>query len=270
MKEESSIFEIRFEGKSLTPEKVRLEDMLSVLSAVKDIFKSLAKDELGEESSKAFSLSCPQIRNKCLSIDFSESTFVPKGELHFPPQPSPLKLCSEAFIKEIRSGNYKKNDNPRKDKWEEMGKFSKRYECEGTIYREGKKSDVIINEGFTLTKPLFYKETTTFYGTIIRITGTKEKPSVTIERADKGYINCSCTEEEARKLAEKLYSMVAVRVDAKFNLQTKKIQECSIKEVLPFENVGIAEAMKKLREAIGNDYDDIDDVDEYVRKMREE
>ncbi|MBI2869520.1 MAG: hypothetical protein HYX96_06825, partial [Chloroflexi bacterium] len=96
------------------------------------------------------------------------------------------------------------------------------------------------------------------------------KPVVRIETINGYTISCNAEVEIVKILAQKLYSKVGVSGNAQWEPKTLMIRQFTINNVLPYAEVPLDEAFRELAAIAGRYYADIDNVDEYIKHLRQD
>jgi hypothetical protein len=104
------------------------------------------------------------------------------------------------------------------------------------------------------------RETTIFYGVLIRI-GGYARPRAYIQFLDGQKLSCSIANRPlAISMAARLYQSIGVRGTATYDEQDKTLASFHIEELLPYRDA--ADAFKGLVEIVGNYYDRLEDYDD--------
>jgi len=111
--------------------------------------------------------------------------------------------------------------------------------------------------------------TTTLYGKVIRVGGKESEPRVWVQTGPGATVRCTASVDMARQLGGKLYLQVGLAGQAKWDAKSLAVQAFQIEEILLYEETPVHLAMARLRDAVGGEYDDIDDVPGYVSKLRQ-
>ncbi|RIV17701.1 hypothetical protein DYU11_31150 [Fibrisoma montanum] len=105
---------------------------------------------------------------------------------------------------------------------------------------------------------------TTIYATVQRVGGIKKpKAMLTIPQSETA-LYIETTQEEAKKLAGRLYSTVALAGTAMYESDGFRMVNFKIDEILDYEEVSIKEAFNEVSEVIGKYWDNIEDIDEFL------
>jgi len=107
---------------------------------------------------------------------------------------------------------------------------------------------------------------TVLYGEVKRAGGIE--PTVEFQTVDGRTLYCPTTANIAIQLGKMLYQAVALKGDAKWDVDTFEVQDFVIREVVGYRKIPLHEAFESLREVVGNVFDQIDDVNQFVAELR--
>lgn len=103
------------------------------------------------------------------------------------------------------------------------------------------------------------------YGTVLSVGGIPT--CVLLQTLDGTYRYCPVTEDLARKLGARLYTVVGLAGIMELrNMPTGNVFHPI--QMLPYQDRPLAESFAALREIAGDAFDRIDDVDAYIAELR--
>jgi hypothetical protein len=150
-------------------------------------------------------------------------------------------------------------------------KFAQKHETQAEVWEHnGHDEQLAVLTPQTRIQPPHHiiKEYTTFYGTIRRI-GGDNPPRAWMRFHDGKSFSCRVqTLALARTMAKFLYERVGVSGVAQWDIRNMSLYEFRIEELLDYRQTPVKEAMNHLRDAIGDYYDDIEDVEAYIAELR--
>lgn len=110
---------------------------------------------------------------------------------------------------------------------------------------------------------------TDIYGTLLRVGGVS--PRAFVELDDGRRISCALQSRQlARRLAPLLYTIVGLRGTATWFANTWELVTFSAQDVIECANGDVTDSIRALRAVTGKHWDAIDDVDAYLRELRED
>ena len=90
-----------------------------------------------------------------------------------------------------------------------------------------------------------------------------------LETLEGDIVICSGKQEQVKALAEQLYEWVGVSGTAYCDIDTHKIEDFAINDLLPYQDTPITEAMRQLADVAAPHFAGVD-ADAYVRALRGE
>lgn len=252
---------MRLTGPGISPGLVRSKDLAEVIAALEEMVAAIVVDEEP-------SLSLEQIRVGLQRIDDGSLN------LTFEPNLKPQTLpATERAAASIAGGTIGALPPKARQAISTIHKFTKNYDAAAEIWTlNGTGSRLAtIDASTTIPEATFIVGITDIYGEVTRAGGAnKDKPSVQFRLHDGTLLYCSASAEVAQLVAGRLYQEVALRGHATWNFETLKIESFRIEELLDYSPTIVTQAFDELRKVMGNFADSINDVDEFVREMREE
>jgi len=112
----------------------------------------------------------------------------------------------------------------------------------------------------------YIKEINEISGKIIRVGG--ETPKVRFEITGGKVISCKVKEEDAKTIGKNLYRKMILSGTSCLNPNTLEIESFEIESFKETKNKTRKESWKRLTEIISPYFKEIDDVDEYMLKIR--
>lgn len=114
-------------------------------------------------------------------------------------------------------------------------------------------------------------EFTTVYGKLIQVGGKREM-NIHLESIFTGKkIICNIrTIEQARELGSRIYEVVGLRGIATVSITNKEIEEFEVTEILPYRESEIENNLAELRVVYSEMVKDMDNLDDFYRKLRED
>ncbi len=106
---------------------------------------------------------------------------------------------------------------------------------------------------------------TEIYGRVERAGGVE--PHIRLRLPDGEAIRIDADEKTVKKLGERLYEYVGLRGKAKWTLRGE-LKEFRMLSVLPYEGPPSPEDIKRLSAELGKFWQDVDNIDEEIRRLR--
>lgn len=111
--------------------------------------------------------------------------------------------------------------------------------------------------------------TTTIYGRLIKIGGTP--PVAQLKLPNDQVVNCDLNEELAKKIASSIYQDIGLEGEAHWKHPGWHLERFSAKKPTLYDpNYTVQKMFTDLKNAIKGDYDDLDDVEGFLKDLRGE
>ena len=248
--------EIRLVGAEVAPGLIRSKEIAEVITAVEEMIAAVVERENPE-------IKMEQIRVGLSAIAGGSMRLV------FTPNLDALTVpAAEMVMKAIDSQQFDSLPHATLNALRTLHAFTYRHGAT-TEFRTLNGASVLLAEMTPQTdipKPAHLTGETTLYGDVLRVGGAE--PKVQFRSVDNELIYCDATREMTRQAALRLYERVGLRGEALWNMETLKIESFMINEILDFEDVGVVQAFAELREIAGVYFDQIDNVDAFVERLR--
>jgi hypothetical protein len=115
------------------------------------------------------------------------------------------------------------------------------------------------------------KGKTTLYGMVVGVGGV-DPPRARIRLLNGVLFNCNITRRDqlmiARQLGERLYTEVGVYGTARWDARDMSLQYFAIERLTEYSKKPITDSLESLRAVVGEYYDRIDDIDEFIADVR--
>lgn len=146
--------------------------------------------------------------------------------------------------------------------------FNRKYNC-ATELRTRNNGQVSVWARITSDldippTPRVYGETM-LYGQVVSAGG--KDPNVHLQTFDGSEVICSGSHDLVKQLAGRLYSWVGVKGHARWDVDTLKVSDFRISEILPYEDTPITDAIDELAAAVSPHFDGID-VNAFMSEAR--
>ena len=254
----SENLEMRFKGGKLKPECVPLHELAEVLKAIEDVVAESLVAEGGVAKDDLL-LGLVSVRGESVDLGFSTSHLAKVVAV----------LAQIGFA--IGSREFRKLPPRTVEPLQVIHKFVEKHDCVAAIHDLQRPTAALL-EITPDTEILPFLSTvkgkTVLYGRVVQVGGKSEGKAVIETSLATKSIKCTAKVDILRELGRRLYMNVGVSGEAEWNAADLSICSFHIEEVLAYEETPIDIAIARLREAVGNAYDDIDDVPGLVSRLR--
>lgn len=237
---ENDILQLRFEGNGINLDKVKPSEVCDIINNLQAALLSTIKNDYPEIDIENVLFSLDSIKNESLGIN--------------------LKALKEKLLPQVRDVVVNsfiliavcigKNDlsNLNRDTVQHIKKiaaFSKEYQCNGQFnYNNETIATITPTSELKEIKIPLIKSIANIYGEIIDVGNNVHV------RLDEGYTVIVTTDKDtSKKLAPRLWDYVGLRGEARWDIETFKIDTFKLTEILDYNPGSISAAFSSLRES---------------------
>ena len=146
--------------------------------------------------------------------------------------------------------------------------FTKKHQCNAQI-SEGLENKTVLAEITADTQIItgsLVTGKTTVYGRIFLVGG--KDPNIHIETPSGEKMICKVNMQQAKLLANKLYSWVGLSGKARWDSKYFQIQDFEVEEIIDYEPGSTLNTLQEISKTVGKYYKDITDVKTYINDLR--
>lgn len=250
-----TVYSIRLTGDGVRPTRIAAGELATlIIAAEKMILEIARRNNAGSPDEIVITLN--PILDQSIGFAFASTH---------------AEMVRDAFQEAVNAIKHNQFDNlPAKslEGLNALARFSR--EKQGhTLFLDGSSDTAILDlpPEFVVAAPEYISGETTIYGRVERVGGVQ--PKVRIRTTTGDVIFGDVTESLCRTLATHLYTTVALRGQATWDIRDWTIADFKVLEVLPYEPSTFSEALKELHAATGGAFDHIEDVDAFALAIRE-
>lgn len=250
----NSSIEVLIKGTS--PETTRARDIAEILKSIETMLEASITQEHPEIDREQLVISLVGIHSSALGLKLAS------------PANGVMVSAFRSIGRAVSTSDYSNLPLSSIDSLETLMSYTRRWQCDTDFIINDDKIETVatITPDTIISQIGFLKGETNLYGLVVRVGGVK--PVVRLETINGQSISCEGDIETIKKLGEKLYSRVGVSGTAYWNQKSLEIRHFRIKDILPYQDTPIDEAFKELAVLAGSYYNSIDDVEEYLKKLR--
>lgn len=245
-------FEIRFVGKGMSPDNIRLGELADVLASVEQVLAGI----IGLPPEEVV-LGLTKVKDASAGYAI---------ESHSKQVSAALRVWGDAIERSDFSAVPPSAYEPAK----KILSFVRRHNCVSRLTEARKRKPLAEMTPDTAIRPTMLQPLvgqTTLYGYALRVGGAS--PRLMLRISDSETITLDVAGQElAREIGHRLYTRVGLGGTAEWHPQTRAMLSFRVDELLPYEERGAAEAIGDLSALIGEDLADIADVEAWVAEHR--
>lgn len=250
------LLEIRFTGSGMKPGSIRSKELAEIIEAFEDMIVSVVLNDNPELQKESVIIGLINIKDESIGLQFDPNL----EELTIPA----MSQITQSFA----THNFSHLPSATAKPAQKIVSFVKKYQCEAELRIHNGQSELkaVITPSTEIPITLPLTGETTLYGEIKRVGGVE--PKVTLKTIDGQTVYCEVSQELAKELGHRLYTQVALYGEAQWSADTLQLEGFRIKSELDYKETPIAEAFAELRDVLGDSFDDIEDVQEFVTDLR--
>lgn len=239
----NDILELKFEGGDINPSIVKPHEIAELLvSFEKALLHTIKKQN-------------PEIDTEQVLVSF-ESIHHQSLDLQFVPQLAQSAVLSSYLLigNCISNGDYNQLDCTTITHLKTFVKFSKKHNCIGYLNHNGQQlSSFSASTEITLPKNKIIKEETTVFGELTEVGGTN--PNVHLKINDEYTLIFATDKRISKLLAPKLWEKVKLSGIVKWNVETARIEEFKLIEILDYTPGNTYQAITELKRITNGHWD---------------
>ena len=246
------IIELRFFGGGVSPETVRVKELVELITSIEDSLLATVLKDNPEIDPKDIYISLVEIKDKSEGLRFL---------------PNLKEVVVPAFLaitSAISTSNFSQLTSKTLDKLLPIQKFIKDRNCEAEFKLNDQTlatigSDYLDWNKAAIAQRRFTYGETVVYAKVLRTGG--KRPTVALQiRGIQSLFFLEVSQIMARNLGMKLYETVKLSVDARWEIGSYQLIDFRIKEILDFESTDASEGFEELRNELSKYWDTIDNT----------
>jgi len=254
-------FLIKFHDANIHPSNIRARDLATVLRQLDESLSAIVENINPGMFEDGIGISLVNIKEGCAALEFDYGNIAIN-------KPA-FRLLTQAI----------KDDTPSRipvkaRKIIQIAKdFNAKYKCRTEFWSssESVEPDAVINqpEIIEIPKTGTVKGVTDIYGQVTRV-GGQRKPSLELKLDSGLTLEISITKELAIILGRRMYEIIGLRGETTWEISTENIIKFKATELLNYKETPVDDAFEKIRNDFGKYFDEIEDVNLFVSKLRED
>lgn len=258
--------EVRLAGRDLPPTGINARDAAALIAAVEGMLAAVVARQMRSELNEAdVVISLAELRPSGYALVFST------------PKPGVVETAFAAVINCIDTERFELLPSRAVEGIREVRRITRKYGVEVEFAgRDGGKKTAhkasIRPTTHIETEPAGIRGTETLYGMVIRV-GGEEPARARLRLLSGGVITCDITRRKswmiARELGARLYQIVGVRGEARYNIADHALLHFRIDHVLPYSETSIDRALTALSEVVGSEFAQNCEIGALVKARRE-
>lgn len=254
----NDILQLRFEGNGINLDKVKPSEVCDIIINIQGALLSTIKNDYPEIDIDSVLFSIDSIKNESLGINLKAL----KEKLL--PQVKDVVITSFILISaSIDTNNFSKLSASTVQYVKKIAAFSKEYQCNGQFnYNNETLATITPSTEIKEKKISLIKSVVNIYGEIIDVGNNVHV------KLDEGYNVIVTTDKDtSKKLAPRLWDYVGLRGEAKWDIETFKIDSFKLTEILDYNPGSISDAFNSLRETGTSGWDIFNSNEDITKQL---
>ena len=252
--------EIRLKGDGMTPGLVRSRDLAQLIEAVEDMIAAEVAASHDDIKKEQIVIGLSDVVPGSVTLAFASST----EELTAP--------ALERIAHSVETNDFYALPEDSIKSLKVLSKFSQAKNCTAEIYAVN-GSEKLLTAITPETRIQDYEPIrgeTIIYGVVTRVGGANEEsPTIQIRTIEGRLLYCTANRKNAKIAAQCLYQQIGLMGIAEWDIKTYEIKAFTVTEISNYEATPLSEAVESISQSYGEYFDAIDDVDSFVRELRE-
>ncbi len=251
-----SLIEVNFSGENIKPDSVKASDIGEILKAVENMVESQVFRDHPEINKEQVIVGFVNIKSESIGLQFVS----PIENIVFP--------IFRSVGQAIETNDYKGLPTSSIDAVETIITFSRKKQCVAELVTSNEHREVLatITPQTTLERRARLSGETIVYGQVVRVGG--REPRAMVELLSGQTVFCDTNKDVAKKLGNRLYTVVGLLGMARWDAESLRLEQFTIEDVTPYEELLLEDAMNQLAKAVGIYYSDVTDVKKYISDIR--
>jgi len=249
---------LELEINDILPHDIRAGELAQIITSLEDLILEIVKIKNPSITKEILGIGIYKLENNSIDIDVISK--VPEVA-----DPAYMLLTNV-----INSQKFLTLPNKALDHLREIHRITSSYERDANFYvHNGSiKQQASLHQEMIIPAHKNIQTNTTIFGKVIRVGGST--PHVALELSSGKKIYCSVKSEGiAKELGNRLYEWVGVIGHASINPDDLSIDKFHVERMTEYTGeLNLVETINELKNAVGNYFSDIDDVDNFVNSLR--
>jgi len=246
-------FEFRFLGEGMSPGNIRLGELADVLSSIEQIVAGMVGRPVEEVV-----LGLTKVTSKSAGYSFGSKA-------------SDAAAALETWSDAVKSEDISSLPAHVREPSKKVLSFTRKHNCTTRVSRAGKRRPLVEITPDSVIEPAAPAPLvghTTLYGYAMRIGGVSPRLMIRVMGAEEPITVDVATKHLAREIGNRLYTSVGLSGRAEWHSLTSAMLSFRAEELLPYEDRDLSESLGDLSALIGEDLDDITDVEGWLAEQR--
>ncbi len=251
--------EIHLKGNGMSPGLLRSKDIAQLIEAIEEMIAAKVAADHPDLKKEQVIVGLADIAPGSVALQFASSS----KDLTAPA----LKEIARA----LETSNFYSLPEDSVKSLKIISKFSQTQQCNAEIYEVNGSRNLLT----TITPETHIVDCepirgeTTIYGAVTRVGGANENsPTIQLRTIEGRLIYCTADQKNAKIAAQRLYQQIGLLGVAEWDVRTYEITSFEVTAISDYEHTSLSEAVESLSQTYGEQFDEIADVDSFVRELR--
>ncbi|MBE9075716.1 hypothetical protein IQ241_00110 [Romeria aff. gracilis LEGE 07310] len=248
--------EILLTGEGMSPGKIRSKEVAELIESVEEMIASMVLRDHPDLKKERIVIGLQNIHQGSIGLEFCPN--LPELTL-----PATLRITQSIAENDFSALPISTISSLRK-----LSTFTRRHQCNAEFFTQNGKLEslAVLTPETKIPDSYPLSGETTIHGEITRVGGAE--PRVQFKTLDNKTIYCSISKPMAKKAGTKLYTKVELHGTAEWNSETHEVENFHINDISDYEEALPTVAFQELAELVGDSFDKINDVDQFISEIR--
>lgn len=251
--------EIHLTGDGMSPGLLRSKDIAQLIEAIEEMIAAKVAADHADVKKEQIAVALTGIAPGSVTLQFASS------------EEEMTESALQAIAHALETKNFYSLPEDSVRSLKTISKFSQSKGCIAEIYEVNGSKNLLatITPDTHIVDCKVIRGETTVYGVVTRVGGANENsPTIQLRTVEGKLIDCTANPKNAKKAAQKLYQKIAFTGIAEWDVRTYEIKSFEVKDISEYEHTSLSEAFESLSQAYGEQFDEIVDVEGFVRELR--
>lgn len=258
---DNDILELKFDGNGINPSKVKPSEIALLINEFEKALTATIKANYPSVDTNEVLFSFETIRNESIGLGFVTDQY------RIPPPIKDMVVGSYLEITNcIANNDYSYLTNDAITSLRKISGFSKKYKCNANFKHNGENITYISpTTEIKFNKPNQLKGDATIYGELLDVGG--ENPNIHIKVNDDYVLIIDTNKDIAKHLGTRLFDIIGLKGNAKWDTLSSKIVEFKLYEVLDYQAGNVKKTFNELKDIFSDHWDQFNSNDEINNQL---
>lgn len=252
--------ELHLKGDGMSPGMLRSRDIAQLIEAVEDMIAAKVVASHTELRKEQITIGLANIEAGSVALKFASSL----NELTAP--------ALKEIARSVEANDFYSLPEDSIKSLKIISKFSQSQNCIAEIYEVNGHRNLLtaITPETKIADYEPIRGETVIYGMVTRVGGANENaPTIQLRTIEGKLIYCTANRKDAKIAAQRLYQQIGLLGIAEWDVRTYEMKTFEVTAISQYRSTPLYQAVEALSQTYGDQFDKIDNVDSFIRELRE-